>query len=239
MGHLFYALAASCRTRSPSDTSYMAPVWAKVKKSGFNSIVAAVGWDQLEPSEGTSDFAIVDDLLDRARSAGVRLVLIWFGAFKNASSTYAPTWVRADPMRFRARRPRKSPLPTPFTYDGSMPRPTLSVFSSALRAADETAYAALMATSHPWTGAHIDPRPSGERSGPAGREPRLLAAAIAAWNSPIPPELARAVARDPAEFPRRIVTLFAEPAPETHPGQIRFGNEIAVADEVFMASGVW
>jgi hypothetical protein len=42
----------------------------------------------------------------------MRIVLLWFGAIKNAKSTYAPTWVLADRDRFRARKhacPWRSP----------------------------------------------------------------------------------------------------------------------------------
>ena len=45
---------------------------------------------------GTFDFGTVDAQIEQARVRGMRLVLIWFGAFKNAASTYAPGWVRRD-----------------------------------------------------------------------------------------------------------------------------------------------
>lgn len=237
-GSPFLCLGGELHNSSPSDTSYMASVWATVKNSGVNSIVAAVGWDQLEPSEGIFDFAVVDDLLDQARSVGVRLVLIWFGAFKNASSTYAPTWVRADPNRFERADRGASPFAIPFSYEGSMPRPTLSVFSGALRAADEAAYAALMThistvdTEHTVILMQVE-----NEVGLLGASRDYSEAAIAAWNSLIPVELLRAVREDPANFHKDIVALFAGSTAENASWQDRFGTDNVVADEVFMAWG--
>ena len=102
-GEPFLCLGGELHNSSSSDATHMAPIWESLGRSGVSSVVASVGWDQVEPEEGRFDFGVVDDLLNGARSAGVRLVLIWFGAFKNALSTYAPTWVRADRARFPAR----------------------------------------------------------------------------------------------------------------------------------------
>lgn len=237
-GSPFLCLGGELHNSSSSDSAYMAPVWASLERSGINSVVAAVGWDQVEPTEGAFDFEVVDNLLAGARSAGVRLVLIWFGAFKNASSTYAPTWVRADPVRFERASLGLSPFPAPFTYDGSMPRPVLSVFSSALRAADRTAYAALMAhvarvdAEHTIVLMQVENEvgllgASRDHSGPAAK----------AWSSPIPSELLETVRDNPESFHHDVVALFSETAGEGLSWADRFGDNNAVADEVFMAWG--
>ena len=70
-------------------------------------------------------------------------VPLWFGAFKNAHSTYAPTWVRADTDRFPRAVVNETTRPA-FTYAGAMRRPTLSVFGEELREADARAFAAFM-----------------------------------------------------------------------------------------------
>lgn len=237
-GSPFLCLGGELHNSSSSDPAYMAPVWERLKRSGISSVIATVGWDQVEPTEGAFDFAVVDSLLAGARSAGVRLVLIWFGAFKNASSTYAPTWVRADPARFARAERGTAPFPAPFTYDGSMPRPTLSVFSSALRAADQAAYAALMT--------HIS-RVDKENTivlmqvenevGLLGASRDYSDPAREAWNSPVPPELLRSISDDPANFHNDIVALFTVPAADGGSWAERFGDGNAVADEVFMAWG--
>jgi len=58
-------------------------------------------------------------------------VLIWFAAFKNTSSTYAPSWVRANPDRF-PRAVAQGQFKEAFIYPDAMPKPVLSVFSPEL-----------------------------------------------------------------------------------------------------------
>ena len=78
----------------------------------------------------------------RRGTRGMRLVLIWFGAFKNAGSTYAPGWVRADPERF--------PRAVVTGQQGGVhlsrrdAKPVLSVFSAELLDADRRAFVAFM-----------------------------------------------------------------------------------------------
>src|SRR5688500_6730156 len=105
----FLCIGGELHNSSASDRDYMSPIWDKLATAGINSVIAPVSWEQVEPVEGQLDFSIVDGLVEDARSTGVRLVLIWFGAFKNASSTYAPSWVRAD----RKRCPRTDRAVTP------------------------------------------------------------------------------------------------------------------------------
>ena len=106
-GKPFLCLGGELHNSSSSDAIHMSLIWDCPGRSGVSSVVASVGWDQVEPDEGRFDFGVVDDLLHGARSAGVRLVLIWFGAFKNAF-----VHVRADlgsrgPARVPSRRPRR------------------------------------------------------------------------------------------------------------------------------------
>jgi len=113
------------------------------REVGGNTVVAPVCWDLSEPVEGEFDFSLVDALLTEADATDLRLVLLWFGAFKNAGSTYAPRWVRADTARFPRARTAGAVRP-PFTYEGQTPSPVLSVFSTELREADARAFEALL-----------------------------------------------------------------------------------------------
>ncbi|HWT32281.1 MAG TPA: beta-galactosidase, partial [Microbacterium sp.] len=114
-----------------------------VRDVGGNTVVAPVCWDLSEAVEGEFDFSLVDALLIEADANDLRLVLLWFGAFKNAGSTYAPRWVRADTGRFPRARTAGAVRPA-FTYEGQTPPPVLSVFSTALREADARAFEALL-----------------------------------------------------------------------------------------------
>ena len=71
-----------------------------VKKYHGNTLEVPIYWYKTEPSEGVYDFSEVEKLIERVRSASLKLVLLWFGSSKNADITYMPEWVKADPERF-------------------------------------------------------------------------------------------------------------------------------------------
>jgi hypothetical protein len=75
-------------------------------KNNVRTVIDAASWELVEPEEGTYDFTAVDDQIRQAKARGMRLVLIWFGASKNAESTYSPTRVRRDVVRFPPRPTR-------------------------------------------------------------------------------------------------------------------------------------
>ena len=99
----------------------------------MNTVLAPVYWDLIEPDEGRFDFSTVDQLIAQAREHQMRLVLLWFGSWKNSMSCYAPAWVKRDARRF----PRAADL------DGT-PQEILSPFSAANRDTDARAFAALL-----------------------------------------------------------------------------------------------
>ena len=237
-GEPFLCLGGELHNSSSSDATYMASIWERLGRSGISSVIASVGWDQIEPEEGRFDFGVVDDLLQGARSAGVRIVLIWFGAFKNASSTYAPTWVRADRARFPRADRGTAPYSAPFTYEGSMPRPALSVFSAELREADLRAYRALMQHLRDVDPQHTVVMMQVENEvGLLGSARDFSPPALEAWKAAVPAELLDAVNDDGVAFHEDIRNLFEEEREGRMSWEERFGSGDPVADEVFMAWG--
>ena len=118
---------------SASSAAYMAPHWARLKQMHLNTVLAPVSWELIEPQEGTFRWESVDELITSARANDLKLVLLWFGAWKNSMSTYVPAWVKRDQARFpRAQLP-----------DGQSVE-ILSALSSATRQADARAFAALL-----------------------------------------------------------------------------------------------
>src|SRR5690348_3109433 len=128
-GRPFLAIGGELHNSSSSDGHYLADDWGRLAGTGINTVLVSVAWAEVERSEGEFDFEIVDELVREAREHGLRLGVIWFGAFKNALSTYAPTWVRSDTRRFPRAVLQRDPLPKPFSYSGSTPKPALSAFS--------------------------------------------------------------------------------------------------------------
>lgn len=118
---------------SSGEGEYLAPHWEKFVALRMNTVVAPVYWDQVEPAEGSYVWSTVDRLISDARTHGMRLVLLWFGSWKNSMSCYAPAWVKTDPERFeRSRDSRGRALEI------------LTPFSAENRDADARAFAALL-----------------------------------------------------------------------------------------------
>jgi hypothetical protein len=120
-------------SNSNGEPDYLRPAWPRFKALNLNTLVVPAYWGVIEPAEGKFDFATTDGLLADARANGMRLVLLWFGTWKNSMSCYAPGWVKADTARFpRARDSQGQAMEI------------LTAFSAANRDADARAFAALM-----------------------------------------------------------------------------------------------
>ena len=132
-GEPMLVLGGELGNSSASSEAYMAPHWARLRRMHLNTVLAPVSWELIEPSEGRFVWESVDALIQGARANNLRLILLWFGAWKNSMSTYVPAWIKRDQTRF----PRAE-LPSGQGTD------ILSVFASATRNADARAFSALM-----------------------------------------------------------------------------------------------
>lgn len=132
-GKPFLVLGGELGNSSASERAWLQPHWARLKAMHLNTVLAPVSWELIEPQEGRFDFATVDWLVEDARAHDLRLVLLWFGSWKNSMSTYVPAWVKRDERRF----------PRTIGADGKA-QEILSAFGTATRDADARAFAALM-----------------------------------------------------------------------------------------------
>ena len=108
-------------------------VWSAIEAAQVNTLEVPVYWEQLEPEQGKFDYSIVDQLLTGAREHKVRLVILWFGTWKNGSSHYLPMWMKRQPElcpRIIGKTGRRIDSPSPH--------------SPALLEADSRAFSALM-----------------------------------------------------------------------------------------------
>ena len=99
-GSPFLVLGGELQNSSSSSREYMKEYWPKLETSGLNTVLAAVEWSLVEPEEGKYDFTVVDNLIEDARAHNLRLVLLWFGSWKNGQTHYAPEWIKKDYNRF-------------------------------------------------------------------------------------------------------------------------------------------
>lgn len=94
-------LMLGAQANNSSNYPAMLPsVWPVIRRLHANTLEIPVAWEQVEPVEGQFDFSWVDTLLREARENHVRLVLLWFGTWKNTGPSYAPEWVKTDTKRF-------------------------------------------------------------------------------------------------------------------------------------------
>lgn len=129
----FLILGGELGNSSASDKNYMSSVWPKLRAMHLNTILMPVYWDLIEPKEGRFDFALPDALIGSARTNGLKIVVLWFGSWKNSMSCYAPSWVKTNPERFPRSR----------TGDGGAVE-ILTPFSDENRNADARAFGGLM-----------------------------------------------------------------------------------------------
>ncbi|MGC4055400.1 MAG: DUF5597 domain-containing protein [Paludibaculum sp.] len=146
-GQPFLMLSGELHNSSASSVTYMQPIWKRLAALHLNTVIGTVNWELLEPEEGKFNFTLVDAQIQEARRHNLRLVLIWFASWKNATSTYVPMWVKLDQRRF----PRMVIKPRPdlpqhlaSQMGATMPAPNLTPFGDASAAADAKAFAALM-----------------------------------------------------------------------------------------------
>ena len=108
-------------------------VWPATERMRLNTLEVPVYWEQMEPTKGAFDFTVVDAILQQARAHKVRLVLLWFGTWKNGKMHYAPDWVKSDTVTYPRMKSK-----------AGVAIDVLSPNASANRDADSSAFAALM-----------------------------------------------------------------------------------------------
>lgn len=74
--------------------------FSHLHKMGLNTVLVPVSWELIEPQEGEFDMGTLDVILSEARHNELKVVLLWFGAWKNSMSCYAPEWFKRDVKRF-------------------------------------------------------------------------------------------------------------------------------------------
>ena len=129
----FLMLAGELGNSTASHLENLNQIFADLRERKLNTILVPIAWEQFEPREGKFDYTLIDGILSSARKNNLKLVLLWFGSWKNTYSSYVPEWVKRDTQRF----------PRVMMRNG---RPTerLSPFSENNRNADAKAYVALM-----------------------------------------------------------------------------------------------
>lgn len=129
----FIILGGELGNSSFTNLEYMKPIWPKLKIMNMNTVLAPVYWELIEPEEDKFDFELLDQLVKEARNNDFKLVLLWFGSWKNSMSSHAPSWVKKNQTKFPRIRDEKG-----------VSHEILTPFSENNLQADLKAYQALM-----------------------------------------------------------------------------------------------
>jgi beta-galactosidase GanA len=92
-GKPFLVLGGELGNSTASNLAVLETALDRCQQMNLNTIMLPVYWDLIEPEEGKFDFALVQGAIDLARARDLRLVLLWFGTWKNSMSCYAPSLV--------------------------------------------------------------------------------------------------------------------------------------------------
>lgn len=114
---------------SASCAADIESIFPKLRRMNLNTVLVPAYWDMIEPVEGQMDYSLTEKVIDEAVKNNLKVVFLWFGAWKNSMSCYAPEWFKADWKKY----------PRACTKAGK-PLEIASAFSENVFRADSTAF---------------------------------------------------------------------------------------------------
>ncbi len=225
-GQPFLVIGGELHNSSASSLAYLQPAWERLAGLHLNTVIASVSWELVEPEEGAFDFSLVDGLIHAARRHGLRLILLWFGSWKNGMSSYVPAWVKRDYRRF----------PRVQIQDGRSIE-VLSTCADANWQADARAFAACMrhlatvdGQDHTVLMVQVE-----NEVGVLGDSRDRSAAANQAFAGPVPESLMARLRQDRAELDAALVERWASHGERDRGSWAELFGEGPQTDELFMA----
>ncbi|GIX22718.1 MAG: beta-galactosidase [Gammaproteobacteria bacterium] len=225
-GRPFLILGGELSNSAASTVADIRALWPRLRRLNLNTVLAPVYWEVIEPEPGRYDWRAVDALIEGARQNGLRLILLWFGAYKNSMSSYAPEWVKLDPQRYPRARDA-----------AGVPQEILTPFAPANREADRRAFVALLR--------HLAERDRRRQTVimvqvenevgmlPSARDHHPLAER--AYRAPVPAALMARLRETPERLPEALVKAWrAQGSPEAGDWETVFGPGEAT-EEAFTA----
>lgn len=118
---------------SSTGTNLIEKAIRAVKVYGGNTLETPLYWYQIESEQDVYCMDSVKTIIDQAREAELRLVLLWFGTSKNGHPNYVPEYIKLDPKTYHLT----------IGPDG-MPLPALSPHCRATLERDKKAFVKVM-----------------------------------------------------------------------------------------------
>ena len=129
----FLILGGELGNSSASCAEDIERIFPKLERMGLNTVLVPAYWDLTEPVEGQFDFSLTDKVIDQARKNHLKVIFLWFGAWKNSMSCYAPLWFKENYKKY----------PRSYTENGK-PLDIASAFSEEVFKADNRAFSQWM-----------------------------------------------------------------------------------------------
>jgi hypothetical protein len=98
-GEPFLILGAQCNNSSAWPAT-LPEVWSAMEILNVNTLEIPIYWEQFEPQPGQYDYHIIDTIITQAHQKNLRLVMLWFGTWKNGSNHYMPQWMKLQPEKY-------------------------------------------------------------------------------------------------------------------------------------------
>lgn len=132
-GKPYLVLGGELGNSSASSVTDIERIFPKLQRMGLNTVLVPAYWDLIEPVEGKYDFTLVDKVICQARANNLKVIFLWFGAWKNSMSCYAPLWFKQNYKKY----------PRAHTQSGK-PLEIASSFSDNVYQADSRAFSLWM-----------------------------------------------------------------------------------------------
>ena len=132
-GAPFLMLGAQCHNSS-AWPGIFPKVFGAIDDLHANTLEIPIYWEQFEPEQGKFDTSVVDLIIKQAREHNVRLVLLWFGTWKNGSPHYMPLWTKNQTNLYThimGNRGRTVDSPKPLAEEAM--RADMKAFSALMR----------------------------------------------------------------------------------------------------------
>ena len=100
-GAPFFSIGGQTNNSSTYHAEAMRQAFKGIEAMGMNTIAAPVYWELLEPRKNEYCFEQIDMILEEAEARKLKVILLWFGSWKNGASHYIPEWMKREKETYR------------------------------------------------------------------------------------------------------------------------------------------